>query len=114
MMLNKLLDSIVYANLHFSLMKMIVGFARTTGRLTRNQLEHSIKRNFGGFDPDDQRFKPMKVFQDHCPVFEILEEGEDGEPATDSIGLIQASLFGASNRLVVVIARVVYNKVTPS
>lgn len=77
---------------------MAVGFARKTGALNRNQLEHSIKRNFGGFDPDE--FSPMELFLEDChQIFKALPASRDGEPATDSIGLIKASLFGASHRL---------------
>ena len=81
-------------------MKMVVGFARSTGQLTVNQLEHSIKRNFGGFDPDDDEFRPMDIFLENCPAIQTLAKSEDGTPATDSIGLIRASLFGTGNGLV--------------
>lgn len=82
----------------FSLMKMVADFARRTGRLTLNQLEHSIKRNFGGFDPD--QFSPMDIFRQNCPMINSLKPSDEGykdEPATDSIGLIKASLFGTIN-----------------
>ena len=78
-------------------MKMVVRFCRATGKLTKNQLEHSIKRNFGGFNPDDDTFSPMDIFRKNCPTFEALEESDDNQPATDSIGLIEASLFGTTN-----------------
>ncbi|XP_067940321.1 E3 ubiquitin-protein ligase RNF213-like [Watersipora subatra] len=81
----------------YSLMKMVVSFARQTGVLNKNQLEHSIKRNFGGFDPDDEEFKPMDLFLRNCPTFGSLLPSDDGEPATDSIGLIQAGLFGTDS-----------------
>ena len=78
---------------------MVVNFAAiNAGRLTRNQLEHSIKRNFGGFDPDDKRFDPMDMFTKQCSLIDTLEESEDGKPETDPIKLVQASLFGTSGR----------------
>ena len=79
---------------------MVVNFARITGKLTRNQLEHSILRNFGGFDPDDVKFQPMEIFQKICPVFASLEPSDDDLPETEPIKLIQASLFGTENWLV--------------
>ena len=78
-------------------MKMVVRFARESGKLTKNQLEHSIKRNFGGFNPDDDSFSPMDIFKKNCQTFQTLEESDDHQPATDSIGLIEASLFGTTN-----------------
>ncbi|XP_067940326.1 E3 ubiquitin-protein ligase RNF213-like [Watersipora subatra] len=78
----------------YSLMKMVVGFARQTGKLNKNQLKHSVKRNFGGFDPDDRKFQPMEIFMRHCPTFEELDNSDDDMPTTDSIGLVQAGLFG--------------------
>ncbi|XP_067937583.1 E3 ubiquitin-protein ligase rnf213-alpha-like [Watersipora subatra] len=77
----------------YSLMKMVVNFAATRGGLTGNRLEHSIKRNFGGFDP--ALFDPMRIFHVHCPTIERLPPSPDGRPPTDSIGLIQSSLSGA-------------------
>ena len=75
-------------------MKMVVNFAETSdGVLNRNQLEHSIKRNFGGFDPE--KFNPMEVFTRHCrDKFERLAPSADDLPLTDSLGLIKTSLTG--------------------
>lgn len=74
-----------------SLMKMVVNFAKSSGGLNRNQLEHSIKRNFGGFDPDD--FNPLETFLKRCPSINSLKR-VDGDPPTDAIGLIKSSLSG--------------------
>jgi len=76
-------------------MKMVVNFARSTGHLNRDQLEHSIKRNFGGFDPD--KFNPMKIFTAKCPAIDTLKENREHDPPTDPIGLIKSSLFGITN-----------------
>lgn len=74
-----------------SLMKMVVNFAKSSGELNRNQLEHSIKRNFGGFDPDD--FNPLDTFLKCCPSMSSLKQ-VDENPPTDAIGLIKSSLSG--------------------
>ena len=79
---------------------MVVGFARTTRKLTRNQLEHSILRNFGGFDPNDFKFQPMEIFKQICPIFDDLKPSDDGKPETEPIKLIQTSLFGTKKELV--------------
>ena len=76
---------------------MVVNFAASSGRLNRNQLEHSIRRNFGGFDPES--FDPMTVFKSHCPTIERLQASSDGRPPTDSIGLIKSSLSGSDTAL---------------
>lgn len=75
-------------------MKMVVNFAATSkDGLNRNMLEHSIKRNFGGFDPD--KFDPMNVFTRHCrDKFERLAPSFNNLPLTDSMGLIKTSLTG--------------------
>lgn len=78
-------------------MKMVVNFADSTGALNRNQLEHSIRRNFGGFDQDV--FDPMTVFTEHFPSLNALEKQENGRPPVDSIGLIQSSLSGEDTAL---------------
>ena len=77
-------------------MKMVVNFASRTGELNRNQLEHSIRRNFGGFDPESG-FDPMHIFAENCPTLATLEKQKDGRPPIDSIGLIEASLSGEDN-----------------
>lgn len=74
---------------------MVVNFADIDERegLNRNQLEHSIRRNFGGFDPE--KFDPMEVFTRHCrDKFERLAPSTDKWPPTDSMGLIKTSLSG--------------------
>lgn len=73
-------------------MKMVVNLANETGTLNRNQIEHSIRRNFGGFDPDS--FDPMSVFLKHCPAIEDIPMSETGRPPVDPIGLIKSSLSG--------------------
>ncbi|XP_067936897.1 E3 ubiquitin-protein ligase rnf213-alpha-like [Watersipora subatra] len=75
----------------YSLMKMVTNFA-TADTLSRNRIEHSVRRNFGGFDPDD--FDPMKIFSEECPALKTLESDQDGRPPVDPIGLIQSSLSG--------------------
>ena len=79
-----------------SLIKMVVNFASRTGKLNRNQLEHSIRRNFGGFDPETG-FDPMDIFREHCTNLDQLEMQEDGRPPIDSIGLVESSLSGEDN-----------------
>ena len=73
-------------------MKMVVNFANIDGPLNRNQLEHSIRRNFGGFDPE--KFDPMEVFKEHCTSLETLAFRKNGRPPIDPIGLIKSSLSG--------------------
>ena len=78
-----------------SLMKMVVNFSTKTrpSGLTAAQLEHSIKRNFGGFDTD--QFNPMDVFKEKLHNLETLprHDEEDGTaPPTDPMGLIKSSL----------------------
>ena len=73
-------------------MKMVTNFA-IEEELTRNQLEHSIRRNFGGFDPDE--FDPMLEFKKQCQALDMLRWEPDGRPPIDSIGLIRSSLSGA-------------------
>ena len=79
----------------FSLMKMVVNFAKANGELNRNHLEHSIKRNFGGFDPSE--FNPMKAFMKCCPTISTLKKAKT--PPTDPIGLIKSSLSGSDTAL---------------
>lgn len=74
-------------------MKMVVNFADKTGKLNRNQLEHSIRRNFGGFDPETG-FDPMVIFSEYFTTLDTLDLQEDGRPPIDSIGLIKSSLSG--------------------
>lgn len=79
-------------------MKMVVNFAKSTkGKLNRNQLEHSIRRNFGGFDPRD--FDPMNVFINHCPTLGNLPMSRDHKPPLDPISLIKATLSGSETSL---------------
>ena len=78
-------------------MKMVVNLARRTGELNRNQLEHSIRRNFGGFDPETD-FDPMRIFERFCvDLLDTLQLQDDGRPPIDSIGLIESSLSGEDN-----------------
>jgi len=82
-----------FSAINFSLMKMVASFATSSnGTINRNQLEHSIRRNFGGFDTDS--FNPMDVFRRHCRAMDMLSHQEDGRPPIDSIGLIRSSLSG--------------------
>ena len=76
-------------------MKMVINFANETGDLTRSHLIHSIRRNFGGFDPDG--FNPMEIFEDRCPRIRDLPYSEDNNPPIDSMGLIKSSLFGVQS-----------------
>lgn len=72
---------------------MVVNFADQSRELNRNQLEHSIRRNFGGFDPASG-FDPMAIFSEHCPTLDTLAPQTDGRPPIDPIGLIKSSLSG--------------------
>ena len=71
---------------------MVTNFACGKDGLNRNQIEHSIRRNFGGFDPDE--FDPMAEFRKKCKSLEVLPPQDDGRPPVDSIGLIRSSLSG--------------------
>lgn len=75
---------------------MVVNFdTKTRGGLTLEQLEHSIRRNFGGFDTD--LFNPMDTFREKLHNIETLPrhpEDAGDLPPTDAIGLIKSSLSG--------------------
>lgn len=75
---------------------MVVNFAKTYETLNRNHLEHSIKRNFGGFDPAE--FNPMVAFEKCCPSIKMLKT-TGNKPPTDPIGLIKSSLSGNETAL---------------
>ena len=77
---------------------MVVNFASAnrSGSLNRNQLEHSILRNFGGFDPE--KFNPLEVFKKHLTTLQKLDYSEGGLPPVDSMELIKYSISG-SNKL---------------
>ncbi|KAF6032077.1 hypothetical protein EB796_009577 [Bugula neritina] len=82
----------------YSLMKMVISFATKAGPLNKNQLEHSIKRNFGGFDSN--LFDPMTIFRQHCGAsMERLPDSPDGKPPINSLGLIKSSLSGEDTAL---------------
>lgn len=79
-------------------MKMVISFATKAGPLNKNQLEHSIKRNFGGFDSN--LFDPMTIFRQHCGAsMERLPDSPDGKPPINSLGLIKSSLSGEDTAL---------------
>lgn len=78
-------------------MKMVANFAKNDGELNHNHLEHSIKRNFGGFDPVE--FNPMDAFIKCCPAINALKPATGNSPPTDPIGLIQSSLSGNETAL---------------
>lgn len=74
------------------MVKMIVNLAEESGSLNLNQLEHSILRNFGGFDPD--KFNPLDVFKRFCPPASKLPRSASGLPPVDPEELIKSSLSG--------------------
>jgi len=79
-------------------MKMTASFARQHSTLYQSQLEHSIRRNFGGFDTD--LFNPVELFKKHVDLDSMTEpEAEQDRPPCDTIGLIQASLSGSVSAL---------------
>ncbi|XP_067935230.1 E3 ubiquitin-protein ligase rnf213-alpha-like [Watersipora subatra] len=82
----------------YSLMKMVVNFATHDGPLNRNQLEHSILRNFGGFNPE--KFDPMEEFKQNCDFLSKLEASKSGRPSVKPIELIKASLSGEETALI--------------
>ena len=74
------------------MVKMLVNLAEKSESLDLNQLEHSILRNFGGFDPD--KFNPLNIFKQYTPNATELARSDDGIPPVDPMGLIKSSLSG--------------------
>lgn len=75
-------------------MKMVANFAKKTNGINMNQLEHSIRRNFGGLDHQGY-IRPIDIFKQHCrTALEHLRSSGDGTPPTDAIELIDACLSG--------------------
>ena len=72
---------------------MVANYDSQTGQLSRNQLEHSIRQNFGGFNPETG-FDPTDIFRCHCNYMDQLEMPEDGRPPVDSIGFLKSALSG--------------------
>lgn len=72
------------------MIKMIVNLAEESQSLNLNQLEHSILRNFGGFDPD--QFNPLDIFKSFCPSASALPHNRFGIPPVSPEELIKASL----------------------
>lgn len=72
---------------------MLAGFAGTSNKITIQELNHSIKRNFGGFEAN--RFDPLDTFRYHYQhVSNVLESSEDDRPPTDQINLLDSCLSG--------------------
>lgn len=79
--------------LNFSLMKMVAGFSHQGEELTVEQLNHSINRNFGGFERE--KFDPLAIFKSHCePVIATMQSSDDDRPPSDPIELIESCLSG--------------------
>ncbi|XP_077867268.1 E3 ubiquitin-protein ligase RNF213-like [Saccoglossus kowalevskii] len=75
----------------YSLVKMVYGFSNATGqRPTWHQLEHSIRRNFGGMDNTN----PLQHFGDLMKHAYETKYGFKNDPEVHPSGLICASLHG--------------------
>lgn len=74
------------------MIKMIVNLAEQSKSLNLNQLEHSILRNFSGFDPE--KFNPLNMFKEFCPSASELPRSTTGLPPVDPKELIKSSLSG--------------------
>ena len=78
-----------------SLMKMIVSLAEETHGLNKNQLIHSLMRNFGGLKTINTR----AIFEEHCKRhLKFLDESEDFQPPTEPIKLVEYSITGNQSR----------------
>lgn len=81
-------------------MKMIAGFASQSAALRKEQLKHSIMRNFGGFE--QEKFNPLKIFDDECQGFmesmESADNHDDPSPPVEQIELIDSCLSGKYTR----------------
>ncbi|XP_072022240.1 E3 ubiquitin-protein ligase rnf213-alpha-like [Amphiura filiformis] len=84
---------------YYSLVKMICTFVKKTGKCPSvKELEHSVKRNFGGLVKDDDSgeidpIDPMDVFEHHIRRTR-LEESEGDFPDCSVTGLLKASMLG--------------------
>ncbi|XP_046556283.1 E3 ubiquitin-protein ligase rnf213-alpha-like [Haliotis rubra] len=73
----------------YSLVKMVYAFADKHDRdICWHQLEHAIKRNFGGLDNLD----PVVVFKDSITTVQKHEEKHVDDPDSTTIQLIEAGL----------------------
>ena len=74
-----------------SLIKMVAGFCRITSKPpTWYELQHAIKRNFGGLDKVD----PIKEFESHLINIDKDLPRKDTDPECSPAGMIKASLLG--------------------
>ena len=74
-----------------SLIKMVTGFCRITGQPpTWYELQHAIKRNFGGLDEVD----PVKVFERYLINIDKDLPCKSTDPECTPAGMIRASLLG--------------------
>ncbi|ESO94720.1 hypothetical protein LOTGIDRAFT_232244 [Lottia gigantea] len=79
----------------YSLVKMVYGFAEEFDKTPCwHQLEHCIKRNFGGLDTIDA----VKVFKDNLKNVSTEEKPHENDPDCSALGLIEAGLFGKSSQ----------------
>ncbi|XP_072028881.1 E3 ubiquitin-protein ligase rnf213-alpha-like [Amphiura filiformis] len=84
---------------YYSLVKMLCTFSKKTGKCPSvKELEHSVKRNFGGLvkaDDSDEidPIDPMYVFEHHIRRTG-REEREDDFPDCSVTGLLEASMHG--------------------
>ncbi|XP_071112725.1 E3 ubiquitin-protein ligase rnf213-alpha-like isoform X2 [Haliotis cracherodii] len=75
----------------YSLVKMVYAFADKHDRdICWHQLEHAIRRNFGGLDNLD----PVVVFRDKIGTVQKQEEKHHDDPDSTTIGLIEDALLG--------------------
>ncbi|XP_041354620.1 E3 ubiquitin-protein ligase rnf213-alpha-like [Gigantopelta aegis] len=75
----------------YSLVKMVYAFAAQQPRpLCWHQLEHSVRRNFGGLDTVD----PVEIFKDKITTVSKREKQHENDPVNTTAGLIEAALFG--------------------
>ncbi|XP_067673877.1 E3 ubiquitin-protein ligase rnf213-alpha-like [Haliotis asinina] len=73
----------------YSLVKMVYAFADKHDRdICWHQLEHAVKRNFGGLDNLD----PVVVFKDKITTVQKQEQKHDDDPESNTIQLIEAGL----------------------
>ncbi|XP_050390801.2 E3 ubiquitin-protein ligase RNF213 [Patella vulgata] len=75
----------------YSLVKMVYSFAENnTETPCWHQLEHCIRRNFGGLDSIDA----VEIFGRHIENVRLDERRHEGDPSCTPFDLIKAGLFG--------------------
>lgn len=77
------------------MVKMMANLAQQSQALNLNQLEHSILRNFGGFEFNPKEYNPLEIFKQQCPtLFANLHRHKNDTPPVDPVNLMKSCLSG--------------------